>query len=56
MMPSRISLDLAHGRQADLRHERGSDTVVTDAWGVDRLARPRWWRALAPAGGQLRPA
>lgn len=56
MMPSRLSLDMAHARQADLR---GGRAVSGDAATAPVVGARQWqwaWRLVAMSRRQLRPA
>lgn len=57
MMPSRLSLDMAHGRQADLRRDRADDARSTVAQArTGTRQQVRGWRLVAASRHQLRPA
>lgn len=56
MMPSRLSLDMAHARQADLRHEHHAAGAPATATVAGAHQWHRRWRLATVSRRQLRPA
>lgn len=56
MMPSRLSLDMAHARQADLRHQHRAAGAPATATITAARQWYRPWRLATVSRRQLRPA